>query len=134
VRLYHVAFWFQASVEKQQRIDAAMSSISIDWIRYSSHSWIVYAASADKVHIAVREAIDSKDQFLVMQIDPKAEKQGLLSQWVWNWLDIDRTRPGWIEERDRVLEVLRPLPPPPQQPSLAELLSQFQLGPPPPET
>lgn len=129
MRLYHVGFMFRPSIEKHDRITRALNTVSTDWMYYSSHCYIAYAESADRVHIAVREAIDPDDQFLVLPIDMTAPRQGLLSSWIWRWLDIDRTRPGWVDERNRIRDELRP--PPPLPPSLAELFAQYKLGKPP---
>ena len=125
MRMYHVGFALRPNKTKQDRIDAALNTIALDWMRYSSHAWIVYAGSADAIHIAVREAIDDGDQFLVLPIDMEAARQGLLSGWIWEWLNIDRSQPNWGYVRDQIRERLRP--PPPLQPplSLEEILKNY---------
>lgn len=120
MRLYHVGFMFKKfSPSKKERIDAAISRSSVDWLRYSHSTWIVFAENPDKVHIQVREAIDPDDNFLIVPIDMRAERQGLLPAWIWKWLDVDRTQPGWAVAVERIRETLEP----PKLPPLIDFLS-----------
>jgi hypothetical protein len=117
---YHVGFAFDggSTLEKRRKINDALTKFTADWMRYSNSCWIVYAESADKVHIAVREEIGDKDQFVVLPLDMSAHRQGLLSSWIWDWLNIDRTSPGWVEKVAAIRNALKPPPaPPPELPS-----------------
>jgi hypothetical protein len=119
VRMYHVGFAFKKeSYQKVERINEALSVASLDWIRYSRTAWIAYADSPETLHINVREAIDKGDQFLVIPLDLDAERQGLLSPWIWKWLNVDRRRPNWRDIVEQI-DYPRPAPPPPSPPMLA---------------
>jgi hypothetical protein len=68
----------------------------------------------------LRETIDDDDdQFLIVPIDMEDGRQGLLSGWIWQWLDVDRSRPDW---RQVVAITLAPLKLPPPPPPFGGLL------------
>jgi hypothetical protein len=125
--MFHLGFRFEPSQAKQGRIERALNGISIDWLRYSPYGWIVYAISADRIHIAVREAIDRGDQFLVLPLDTNSPPQGLVPGWVWDWLTIDRTLPNWQSKVSEIrASLVAPPPFPSQTSSLGDLLRALQ--------
>lgn len=117
MNVFHVGFFFEnltTAGSKVGRINAAIGTVSLDWIRYGNFSWILFTySSADQVHIAIREAIDKNDQFLIVPINLNAPRQGLLAPWIWDYIKLDRTRAGWQAERDRLVDQNVPPPPPP---------------------
>lgn len=124
--MFHVGFFFQQpSLTKQGHINAAFDKVALDWIRYSSQTWVAYAESSDRLHIFIREAIDPGDSFLIVPIDMEAHRQGLMPDWVWRWLDIDRSKPGWQTLVAQIRESLSPPPPPPPAPTLEELFKNY---------
>lgn len=120
MRMYHIGFLFRKkSLAKSLRINNALNEVAQDWMRYSDSAWIAYAESADQLHIFIREAIEDKDQFLIIPVDMSAPRQGLLAPWIWKWLAVDRSQPNW---RSLVDQIDYPPPPPPLPPP-----AQFSL-------
>ncbi len=135
---YHIGFFFEKgpTAENILRAQDALNKVAFDWLRYGNNSWVICSnATADRIYIALREVVVGADQFLILPLDPSRQAQGYVSQWIWDWLRIDRSRPGWEAEKQKILDVLSPPPPPP---SLASIFGGFggalgHLGLPPPK-
>jgi hypothetical protein len=125
MRYYHLGVVYNGLrwPNRHARIQEALRRCATDWMRYSDNDWIVYAASAEGIHIQVREAIRAGDGFLVLPVDITAPRQGLLPTWIWDWLDVDRSQPGWRDEVSAIIATLKPAPPPKPELSLGEWLA-----------
>jgi hypothetical protein len=134
---YHIGFFFEggASADKLTAVQDAFSTLTEDWVRYGSASWIIFSgATVDQVYIPLREVLQPKDQFLVLPVDLRSARQGYLSNWIWRWLEIDRTQPGWRQKKDAILSYLQPPPPPALSPHLRAALEAAYKSLPPPKS
>ncbi len=136
---HHIGFSVPKMAERGRvvrEVQKALGSVALDWVRYGNFSWITYSfASVDQIYIALREVVKTNEGFLVLPIDlQNAPRQGYLAPWLWEWLSVDRTRPGWMEEVDRIISTLTPPPPPPSPPpdysAFIEALGRLSLSPP----
>jgi hypothetical protein len=73
-------------VPKVRDLEPVIDSMSQDWIRYSSHCWIIQTEKhQEEIYDALERRLDSGDCFLISAID-LSECSGRLPGWVWNWV------------------------------------------------
>lgn len=59
---------------------------AIDWIRYSSNSWILWTTSTPDVWFGrLKPMIKSGDRVLIVACNP-ADRAGFLPKWAWDWM------------------------------------------------
>lgn len=111
-RFLHVGFMF-AGRPKVRDLEPAFVPLG-DWIRYSTHCWILWT---DKPvfevyrHLAAR--LDQKDQILIAAIDPN-DAIGFLSPWMWTWMQSKNPLSGVVfgdDLRQAVVNDLNPMLP-----------------------
>lgn len=84
-RFLHVGFAFRGK-PRILDLEPAFNSLGSDWVRYSSHAWIVWTdlTSANVFH-HLQLFIDRDDQLLVAPIIV-SESFGILTPWIWGWM------------------------------------------------
>ena len=84
-RFFHVGFSFP-NHPKVKELEAAFSA-SGDWLRYSTHCWVVWTnRSAQDVFTTVKPYLSEGDQFLIAEINMN-ERNGWLPAWMWKWMN-----------------------------------------------
>lgn len=82
----HIGFSF-AGVPKMLDLEPAIASVSEDWIRYSTNTWILMNPKPlAEIYIALREKIDTEDCILIIPLD-LGSCIGRVPDWVWKWLN-----------------------------------------------
>lgn len=98
-RFYHVGLTAVPS-NNQQALDAAMASVSIDWMRYAYNCYFIWTTkSASQIGGAILTLDGANVQgmnFFVAEVNVlTADNWGFLPQWAWDWFRKDRRQfPG----------------------------------------
>jgi hypothetical protein len=70
-----------------------LNAASVDWMRYSLSTWIVYTPrDAQQLFEKLRPLVSLSDSILVTRIVP-GDRAGYLPKWAWDWLDRNRGVP-----------------------------------------
>jgi hypothetical protein len=89
-KFLHVGLMF-AGLPKTSELDATVTLVSDDWIRYANNNWILWTErSAENVYNALKPVIGTNDQMLIVGLD-MTERNGWLARWVWEWIAAKRS-------------------------------------------
>ena len=87
-RLLHLGIAGPA-VLNSQLVETALNSLGIDWLRVSSHVWVLYTDQPiDAIRLELQAiSVLGEDAFLLFtSFDPfHADTNGWLPGWAWDW-------------------------------------------------
>jgi hypothetical protein len=89
-RFLHVGFNFEGTIPPINEMEKTFNLAS-DWIRYNLTGWVLYTGASmevwrDRIHNI--EGMDKNISFLIVEFD---QFSGYQEEWVWEWLQKDRT-------------------------------------------
>jgi hypothetical protein len=85
-RFLQVGFTFPGP-PKIKELEGPFSTAG-DWIRYSSHCWILWTdRSPQEVFTILKPYLSDHDHFLILGVN-MTERNGLLPEWIWNWMNL----------------------------------------------
>lgn len=89
-RFLHVGAAYPVATPNPAHIDAVLNEHGGDWVRYSSHTWIIWTdVSPTQLFNAIYPRLALGEQVLIAPIDLD-NRNGLLAPWVWQWVDSKR--------------------------------------------
>lgn len=89
-RIYYIGIRWPDTVPFQvEGVENALGSLG-DWIRLNALTWFCStSASSKQIYEAVRGALVSVDQILIIALDT-TDRFGLAPKWIWDWIDSQR--------------------------------------------
>lgn len=92
---FHVGFIWRGPA-KQVEI-TAIFDLAEDWISYGGNNWIIYTKRDYLTWCGwLRAVLGPDDSVLILELNNPLIGVGFMPQWVWDWINRDRTDPGWI--------------------------------------
>lgn len=91
-RFIQVTFSFVEPFTKERHDQLRdVFNLGLDWMRFASNSWLIYTrVSTDTWFTRFRNVIRANELVLILEVDPSTA-QGLMRNWMWRWLEFDRT-------------------------------------------
>lgn len=87
----HIGLHF-SGLPKDKELESVFSVLAEDWIRYSNNCWIAWTKHDPEIWLkALHQRLNQNDQVLILEITQDQNIQGMLPQWIWNWLYKRRT-------------------------------------------
>jgi hypothetical protein len=89
-QLLHIGFHFQAPFPNVKIIEGVVSTYSVDWVRYSTHCYLIVTDHHPTVIQKALLAIPNMDSsfLMVCAVDPTITNiDGYLPQWIWDWVN-----------------------------------------------
>ena len=87
-RLLHIGFHYQLPMSDTKVLEGVVTAYAEDWIRYSSHCYLVWTQHEPDVWANALLAVPHVNQslFLVLTVDLNRSLQGWLPRWIWEWV------------------------------------------------
>ncbi|TAN23991.1 MAG: hypothetical protein EPN33_04005 [Acidobacteria bacterium] len=91
-RYYHISYILPPTVDPKA-VESAINQQSLDWLRYTGNCYVVWTdADASMLAGALMTVPGmSAGNFMVFKMDMRADSFGYLPNWIWEWLQKDRT-------------------------------------------
>jgi hypothetical protein len=84
---FHISLTTPLRTPPTKQLEPIIGVYGDDWVRYSANSWIIYSKhTATSIFKAIKPYLQPGEQALVIQLASPAQAEGLLPQWIWNWI------------------------------------------------
>lgn len=77
-----------ASAPAPNHLEAKLTPLATDWVRYGSANWILWTdKSAITLYEMTRDVLAPDDFCLIHRMDMTSPPNGFLPMWIWQWLN-----------------------------------------------
>jgi hypothetical protein len=92
---FHVGFIWRGPAKQKEL--TPIFNLAEDWITYGGNNWIIYTKqSIFEWNGWLGAVLGPEDSILIIELPHHLIGVGLMPEWVWEWINKDRSEPEYI--------------------------------------